>query len=273
MTADRPRTTPARAKTRPADTSETSSVLDKAFAVLTSFGSQDFELSLLEISARSGLAKPSAYRALAALEKWGAVERTGRGRYRLGLRLLELGALVHTQVRIRTLALPVLQQLHESTGETVHLTTLRGTRVLYLEKIRGHRPVPGPSMVGGTLPAHCTANGKALLAFGDPAVVRECLSGKLERRTPNTLTDPAQLVQELARVRKSGFASEREETVLELGCVAAPILASSGRAMAALSISGPIFRMQPDRNSRLVKEAAVRVSKEVQKEQMLGLFQ
>ena len=142
------------------------SVLDRAFRLLDAFGDGTPELTLAQLVQRSGVPRSSAHRLAGQLVARGALERSRRG-WRLGTRMFELGQLVAREQRLRERALAHMQDLYAVTGETVQLAVADGGQVLYVEIIGGHRRVATPSRRGGRMGLHCTALGKALLAFSD----------------------------------------------------------------------------------------------------------
>lgn len=212
------------------------SLLEKAAKVLRTFQSGQPRLTLTEVVQRSGLPRSSAHRILDQLVQLRWLEREGRD-YRLGMGMLELGALAAHHNRLRRAALPHLYALHEATGHLVHLTVLDGTEVVYLERIGGADDSGVPSRVGGRQPAYCTAAGKAILAFSDGALVEQVIRRGLRPRTPRTLTRPESFRGELATVRQRGVAFDLEEGFQGVSCVAAP-LRGAGRAIAAISVCG-----------------------------------
>lgn len=229
-------------------------VVAKAFAVLDAFRQDGPDtLALRQIAKRAGLPKTTTHRIVTALVAEGALERT-RGGYQLGLRLFELGAGVRGKRDLRDAALPFLQDLYEATHQTVHLAILEGADVVYVERIRGHHPVRLPSAVGGRQPAHCTAVGKALLAYHPGVVIKLAQSG-LRAKTRYSITDPSVLEDVLAGVRECGVAIDREEAVLGVHCVAAPILVD-GDAVASLSVAGPHRTMNVETLTVAVRAAA-----------------
>ncbi|WP_424214288.1 IclR family transcriptional regulator [Streptomyces sp. BI20] len=211
------------------------SLLEKAARVLGAFEGAEPRLSLTEVVRRSGIPRSSAHRILDQLVQLRWLDRDGRD-YRMGLGMLELGALASHHNRLRRAALPWLHELHEQTGRLVHLSVLDGADVVCLERIGGADSSAVPSRVGGRLPAHCTAVGKAILAFGEPAAAESVLARGLRPRTPRTVTRASALRAELAAVRERGVAFDREECVRGVCCVAAP-LRGAGRAVAAVSVS------------------------------------
>jgi IclR family acetate operon transcriptional repressor len=232
------------------------SVLGKAIRVLDSFGPETGTLSLGELARRAGLPKSTVHRIAGQLAQWGVLERA-KGGFRLGIRLFEWGSLVPHQRELREAAVPFMEDLYESTHETVHLGLLDGIEVIYVDKIAGHRGVPVPTSVGRRMPAHCTGLGKAILAFSGPDLVERVIGSGLRPRTAYTIVVPDVLRRELAGVRTRGVAYDREESVLGVACAAAPIRNEDGTAIAALSVTGPTVRVDPERLGPAVRTAAL----------------
>lgn len=237
------------------DTSALDTVLGKAVAILRAFGPDDRMLPLAELVRRTGLPKPTVHRVAADLVGHRLLEKTEHG-YRLAGGLFELGMRAATERTLLEVAMPYLQDLYERTHETVHLGVREGTEVVYVAKIGGHRQARTPSRTGGRMPMHCTAIGKALLAYAEPSVRASVLGGELPRRTPRTIVAPGLLNQQLDRVLETGLAYEREESTEGLLCVAAPVLDADGTgALAAISVTGPVGRFRPE-----VHESALRAA-------------
>lgn len=215
--------------------------VDKAFSLLVAFGAEaSTGVGVSELARRASLSKSTAHRVLGILERNAMVERIGTS-YRLGSRLHELGLAVYPpgHERVRDQLMPFLTELFEATHQTVHLAMLHGTDVVYLAKLYGHRNAVTPSRIGGRLPAHCTAVGKVLLAYGS-AAVEEITSDRLTALTDRSITDVSELARALDRVRRDGVATECEESRPGLGCVAAPVFGRNGSPIAALSVSVPV---------------------------------
>jgi DNA-binding IclR family transcriptional regulator len=215
-----------------------SAVIDRISLVLDAFDGPG-RLTLAQIVRRTGLPRSSAHRMLERLVQLRWLRRDGRD-YELGMRLVELGSLALHQDRIHRAAIPLLRDLHRATGLVVHLAVLDGSDVVYLEKIGDQLATAIPTRVGGRQPAHCTAVGKAILADNPTADV-----DLATRKTRYSIATSAQLETELGKVRSHGVAFEREESLLGFGCVAAPI-GPVGRAVAAVSVCGPMNRMAFD---------------------------
>lgn len=212
------------------------SILWKAFDVLGAFSHRDRVLSLAEIARRSGLPKSTAHRTLAMLLETGAVEQAESG-YQLGLRMFSLGALP-PEAELREAALVHLEGLHRVTGQTLHLAVLRGTDVVYLEKLLSRQHTDTPAAVGDRLPATCTGVGKALLAFSGAAAEDAVLTRPLARRTSRSVSSDAALREQFAAIRARGYATDREESTDGLACVAVPVIAGM-RIVAAISVAFP----------------------------------
>src|SRR5262249_3917028 len=156
--------------------------------------------------------------------------------------LFEIASLAPIRLELREAVLPFLQDLHHATKITVQLGVLEGGQILVVEKITGHRAMPMLSQVGGVIPAHCSALGRAILAYSEPAV-----AGPLAARTPRTLTNPVAIMRELTAVPERGWAVDREEGNIGVSCVAAPIFGPLGAVVAALSVTGPSQLVRADR--------------------------
>ncbi len=222
-----------------AESATPSAVIDRISLVLDAFDGPG-RLTLAQIVRRTGLPRSSAHRMLERLVQLRWLRRTGRD-YELGMRLVELGSLAVHQDRLVRAATPLLADLHRATGLVVHLAVLDGSDVVYLEKI-GDRMISAiPTRVGGRQPAHCTAVGKAILAYDGEETEVDLQT----RLTKYSISSTGQLTAELAKVRAHGVAYEREEALLGFGCVAAPI-GNPGEAVAAVSVCGMMNRMTFD---------------------------
>jgi DNA-binding IclR family transcriptional regulator len=228
------------------------SVIERISLLIAAFDAESPTLSLGELTERSGLPKSTVHRIADQLLESHWLERAAVG-YRLGMRFFEVGALVSGRTRLRERALPYLQDLQAETGQTVHLAILAGGEVLVLEKLQGHRSPEVATRVGGRLPAHCTAAGKALLAFAPDKVVDDIIAGGLQRHTGRTIVVPELFRQELVSVRTGQWAAQTEEWMPGVRCVAAPVR-GSGRAIAAVSVGGPVQRVSPGRVVPLVRK-------------------
>ena len=218
--------------------------LDRAVAVLEMLGESDTPLSLAEVCQRMGLHKSTAHRSLMVLERSALIERTPENRYRLGLKLYELGNRAVEQIDMRTRVHPFFRRLASQVGETVHLGVLQKASVVYLDKIEPNRRVCISSKTGTSNPVYCTSMGKAMLAFQPPQAIEQIVSTiHFVRYTPKTLGSKEALLKALERVRRRGYAIDDQEIEVGVRCIGAPIFDEKHRAIAAVSVSGPTSRI------------------------------
>lgn len=227
--------------------------IERAVSILNAFTADDPELGVTELAERVGLHKSTVHRFMVNLDAAGLVERNQRsGRYRLGLRIFELGGLVMQQMNLWDEALPFLEGLVRDTGETGHLAVLDGGEAIYIERVEARRALRVPSAIGRGYPAHATNLGKVLLADLPPERVAEIVSQKgLASYTPHTITDPGELDAELMRIRERGYAIDDEEYDEGLRCIGAGVRDHSGHVVSALGIGGPVTRITPARVEEL----------------------
>lgn len=241
------------------------SVLARGLLLLDVFGPTETELTLAELTVRSGLPKPTVYRLVTELANWGGLERTPHG-YRLSIKLFDLGQRVPRRRDLREAALPYLEDLYEATHENIHLAVADELDTLFVEKVSGHRSTPIISRVGGRLPLYCTATGKVFLAFGVPDHFRRVAQAGLVRRTPRTIVLPGLLRKDLARALDRGYGVNHEESEVGVVAVAAPVFDHRRRTIAAISITGNANRLDVDRLAPAVRTAALALSRELARE-------
>jgi IclR family transcriptional regulator, acetate operon repressor len=237
-----------------------SSVLDRTLDIIEGFGSDERTLTLAELARRTSLPKPTVHRLIGQLVDRGFLSRTPDGRFTLGMRLFEVGARVPFPRQLRHLALPVMEHLFEALHETVHLAVLDGFEVLYLERLSGHgAETPQTTRAGGRLPAHACAPGKALLAFSPCSAVENL--PVLRRIGPRTVTQPHLIQQQFETIRRDGVAIDYEESMRGICCVAAPIMnLATVCPIGAVSVSGPVHRLDVGRSTAAVRRAARDIS-------------
>ncbi len=223
------------------------------------------ELGVSELGRRLGVHKATASRLVATLAERGMLERDPvTERFRLGFGLIRLAGAAMAGLDIVRVSHPILEDLAERTRETVNLGVLAGDSVVYIDQVTGTRSIVAVSWVGRRTPLHCTSNGKVLLAHMDPAERDAQLAEPLTEMTPRTVTDPAVLGRQLDEIARRGYAQTVEELEEGLNAVAAPVWQADGQVTAALSVSGPAFRMRPmdlPRTARLVMDAADAISR------------
>ena len=216
--------------------------VDRALALLELLADAGGRATLSELAAASGLPAPTIHRLLRTLVSGGYLRQEPSRAYALGPRLVRLGEgagrLLGSWVQ------PALAELVDVTGETANMAVLEGDRVVYLAQVPSKHSMRMFTEVGRRVPVHCTAVGKALVAQLAEADVRAILArAGMPAQTPNTLTDPAVLLDHLEQVRSQGFATDEAEQELGVRCVAVPVL--DGPARVALSVSGPDARFTP----------------------------
>ena len=237
-----------------------SSMVDRVVLILSIFERSSAEaLTAGQISVRSGIPRSSVHRILQQLVSARWLQRHEDG-YALGLRMFEIGSLVAHRSRITCAARPFIHELAERTGQVVHLAVLDQQDVVYLDKVGGAFADTLPSRIGGRLPAHCTAVGKALLAYSPLATVSEYLATGLRRRTEASLATPSALEAAIVSIRNSGYATDRDEAVPGVACVAAPIR-NFDEVVAAVSVCGPRDQMRAKDLPPLVMWTAAEISR------------
>jgi IclR family pca regulon transcriptional regulator len=222
--------------------------IEKCFAILDCLNSGDRLPNLEEITQKTGYKKTTCFRLLKTMRSLGLIELSPAAKkYQYGPRLVTLGLSALKNMNLRNSALPILRKIRDDTRETINLTILSGTEILYVERLMSDYLVNVNVNVGDRLPVYCASMGKVILAFLRPSRVREIVGAtKFERRTDSTIVSEAALMEELAKIRTRGFAYNDEELEKGLRAVAAPILNYTGEAFAAINIAWTTAR-RPDR--------------------------
>lgn len=239
--------------------------VSRALRILKLFSPDCPALGVMEVARTIGVHKSTASRLMGTLEWEGFLESDPQtGKYRLGLQTVTLANSVGPSGDLRTLVRPAMEELSRTTQETINLTVIQGTECVNLEQIPSPHRIKNIGWIGRRTPVHCTSTGKAMLAFMSPSERAQLLPRRLERYTPRTITRRERLLKELEEIRRRGYAIAQEELEEGLSAVAAPILDKAGKVVAALAVSGPSFRLTPERlpdaSARVVKTAA-RVSR------------
>jgi IclR family transcriptional regulator, acetate operon repressor len=226
---------------------------ERVLALLTSFDDARVELSVTEMAASLGVHKSTASRLAGVLERAGLLTRSGR-RFRLGLEVIRLGTLAMRSMDFVASMQPAMEKLSQQTGETVNLAVPDGQHVLNLAEVPSTFILNSSGgWIGRRTTPHAVANGKVLMAYGAIPMPKQ-----LQRYTAQTITSPEALSAELKTIRRNGYATAVAELEEGLVAVASPVLDASGACVAALSVSGPAFRMPPeslDKLGRLCAEA------------------
>jgi IclR family KDG regulon transcriptional repressor len=220
--------------------------LVKGLEVLEALAMSDSARGVSELAREMGLTRSNVHRTLKTLVAAGYARQDSKGDYECTLKLFQLAGSVVARVDVKREAEPFMAELAAKTLETVHLSVLDDTDVIYLHKIDSPQPVRAYSTIAGRAPAYCVATGKALLAFQDEEYL-DRFRGKLQPHTPKTLANSTALRAELAQVRELGYALNRGEWRETVCGLAAPIFDATRRPLAAVGISGPVERLKPAR--------------------------
>ena len=242
-------------------------VMDRALAILDVLGSKQGDSSLTELCIELHLHKSTLHRLMMVLESHRLVDKNpDTGRYRLGLKLFELGSKAIASLDLREQARPHLTRVQQETEETVNFAVLDQGEVLYIAKIEPQRNLRMAAHVGHRFPAYCTALGKAMLAELTEPEVDSILQGcEMRARTPNTITSPAILKDELRIIRARGYSVDDEENDEGARCVGVAVRNQNGSPVAAISVSGPASRVTKSKVP-IIAKVLVRSAEELSRE-------
>ncbi len=220
--------------------------VDRAITVLEILAKRGVA-GVTEIALELGVHKSTASRLVAVLEGRGLVEQLAdRGKYRLGFGIVRLAGALTVQRDLAHESRKACEALAADVGETVNVAILDGNRVINVSEVRGPAAIAVHNWVGQSTPPHATSSGKVLLAFVGPADLRDLLGPTLQRYTDNTVSDVDVLERELDKVRAQGWAATEQEYEVGLNAVAAPVRDHEGAVVAAVSVSGPSYRLTPE---------------------------
>ena len=242
-----------------------STSVDRTVAILEAVATRAGGMSNAEISRKLHIPKSSASYILRALERHGYLRRDhDNGKYRLGLKLLNLGRGALSGVDVREVALPIMRHLVEHTHVTSHLAILDGNQAVYVEKVDAPGFIKMDTWIGRRMEVYSTSVGKSLVAFLPEEQVLALIRERgMKKRTPTTITHPARFLRELQTVRERGYSVDDEENNPGVRCVAAPIFNAAGAVEAAVNVTGTTQQVNSETMPRIidhVKEAARRVS-------------
>jgi len=242
--------------------------LQRGLGILEIVAKNGTGVTMAEVSREIGLHTSTTFHLIRTLAALGyLVQDEGTKQYHLGSKVFHLAASAWTEVQLFKIAKPFLVDMAQHTGETSHLAILERGEVIVIDKVDGSGPVRLTERVGYPRPAHCTAIGKALLANLPEAEMKAFLeAGEFRPSTPKTITAGPILEQELARVRAQGYAVDDEEFAQGIRCLAAPVRNFTGQVVAAVGISGPVWRVSLDRVAQLtefVKSIGHRLSQQL----------
>lgn len=235
-----------------------------ALDVLEQFAGDTEELGVTDLSKRLKLHKNNVFRLLATLESRGYIEQNkSTENYRLGIRCLQLGQTFVQQMGLLRQARPIMEDVVKTCQETVYLSLLRRGGVVPLQSVEADRPVRIVSLLGQALPLHCTAAGKAHLAFESEEEIKSSLPDTLERHTDKTIVQRNELIDDLRGVAERGYAVEAGEFLPDLMAIAVPIRDYTRTVVGSLSIAAPEYRMSSERIEKEIAPLAMRAGRDL----------
>ena len=236
----------------------------KAIDLLEALAQTPENMGVSQLSESTGLSKSTVHRILGALvDRQYVIKDEATKQYRLGFKVLSLSANVLDSIEIKRLTRDEMLKLAKLTEETVHLICLDGGEGVYIDKIDTPNSIGLMSRIGKRLPLYCTSGGKALLSYQSPEWIDAYLRNTpFQKHTANTITDPEALRQELAQVRKQGFALDQEEHHENITCIAVPILKRGDQALASISLAAPSYRFSIQR-ALMYKDTMLEMAREI----------
>jgi IclR family transcriptional regulator, KDG regulon repressor len=243
--------------------SEQLSSVARTLSVLEAFNYAEPVLGVSELARKLDMSKSSVHRALSTLLEAGYVTKTPDDRYRLGLKLHELGQRVVSGMRLHEVAHDPLERLRQQSGEAVHLAVLDGIDVVYIDRFESPGLARTFKRLGRRVAAHSSSAGKCLLAFGSHEQVSAVIDTGLPRKGPRTVTSATMFLAVLAQIRVDGYVISIEENEKGISSVGAPVFGRDGSCIAAVSLVGPTSRFQGDMldgHGRHVRQCANKIS-------------
>jgi IclR family transcriptional regulator, KDG regulon repressor len=233
--------------------------IDRTLQILQLFSPQKPEWGISEISKELNLYKSCIHNTLYTLLNRGfVVQNPSNDKYRLSIKFFELGSIVFGDIDLRKIAHPYLEEISREFNETVHMGILSDGEVISVEQEKSNQSLQNQIFIGKRAPLHCTGVGKAILAFLSQEEIEKIIQDKgLKGFTENTIVDFNRLQDELAEIRKKGYAIDNMEHELGVRCIAAPIRDYQGKVIASLSVSGPAFRIKDERIP-LIKDKVIK---------------
>lgn len=230
--------------------------LERSLDILEALAQANEPLGVTEIGNRISLHKSTVHRIIQTLCYRGYVEKEKQSeRYRIGIKIVELGMRFLNNLEIRKVAAPYLAELAKMLDEVVNLVLPDDGEVVYIDRTESSHVVSMQSKVGRRAPMHCTAVGKAILAtLPEPEVLHILKTKGMVKNTPNTIINPEELLENLREIRDNQITVEIEENEVGIICIGTPVFDYSGRAVGAISVSGPASRIQEKGIERIGKE-------------------
>lgn len=246
------------------------SSLRNALRLMNLFSVDEPELQLQDIATKLEIGQSTAFRLVQTLMAEGFVMRDPSVKsYRLAASVLAMGHTIITKMDLCHQSIDILEELAENTGETAHIAVFKDDQALYLLKIDSSNPVHLLSHAGKTNPIHSTSTGQILLAYQAESIINKVMERELIGYTEKTITDPMKLKNKLQIIRKKGYAVSQEELHKGVVSIAAPVKNKKGEIIAAVSIAGPISRINQQNVSKLTKQVQQAANEVVQKLSLL----
>ena len=242
--------------------------IDRALQILELFSLEKPEWGVTEISKALNIYKSNVHNVLTTLAEKGFVKKDSKtDKYKLGIKFFELGSIVIKNMDLRKIAHPYIEELSKQFNETVHLGVLDEGRVVSIEREESDKGLCSHIEIGKRTPLHCTAVGKAIMAYLSKDKVAAIVEGKgLKKYTENTITNEKELENEFKKIREQGYAVDNMEHEEGVRCVASSIRDYSEGVIASMSVSGPAFRINENNMfviAKKVKEYCDCISKEM----------
>ena len=240
----------------------------KAFCLLEMMAIQKEEIGISEISEITGIGKGTTHRFLSTLKETKFIQQNPENKkYSLGIKAFEIGKAVQLGKIYKNIMMPHLRKLLNKCGETVNAAILDHHDIIYVATLESRKFLRFHIQEGARLPATCTALGKVLLSSLPERIIEAMFPSResLKILTPNSINSLKKLKKSLLDVKKKGFAYDKEEAILGVQCIAAPVLDSKGNILFAISISGPSIRMTKERRSS-IKELLLKTAQNISNE-------
>lgn len=241
--------------------------LGKAVDVLEIVANADSPLRFTDILAINGQPRGTLHRQITNLVEEGLLSVNANHTFEIGYRLLQFASKAWSRNDFRRIAEPHIRELQANTGETVHLGIIKGSQVIYLDKVEGQQSVRMHSQIGNASPVYCTGVGKAALSTFEDSEIRNIMSTvEFVRHTPTTLKDMDALFKDIRSIRSTGLSWDREEHESGIHCVAAPVRSRNGTIAAGISATAPVFRVSAEQLQKwapLVRETAQAISRDM----------
>lgn len=235
----------------------------KAIEVIEYLANSETGAGATEISRGLDYGVSSTYHILNTLKECNIIEQDKRTKkFKLGLKLWQLGMLAYEHNPISITLRPYLSKLRDLTGETANLTVLDNYQIVYIAQVESDKLVKMFTKTGATAPLHCTGAGKIFLAYKDEDI-RNSILDKLEltKYTQNTIVKKEDLIKELEEIRKNGYGFDNEEKEIGVSCIGAPIFDLNNEVIACITISGPTSRFTEEKKAKWIKDVLM-VAKE-----------